>query len=93
MDKRLSSLTQRHCDGLERIKVLFMLVINSNSAAYFDPSPRYARSLTIVLTASRIAFIDLNPGFNKYYPPDYDGEKHGSLNAYRGESDLSQFSV
>jgi len=23
-------------------------------------------------------------GFNKYYPPDYDGEKHKSLNAYRG---------
>ncbi|KAK0480243.1 CWC16 protein, partial [Armillaria novae-zelandiae] len=24
-------------------------------------------------------------GFNKYYPPDYDGEKHGSLNSYRGK--------
>ncbi|THH00090.1 hypothetical protein EW026_g2396 [Hermanssonia centrifuga] len=24
-------------------------------------------------------------GFNKYYPPDYDGEKHGSLNSYRGD--------
>ncbi|KAJ3538839.1 hypothetical protein NM688_g6458 [Phlebia brevispora] len=23
-------------------------------------------------------------GFNKYYPPDYDPEKHKSLNAYRG---------
>ncbi|KAF9039705.1 DUF572-domain-containing protein [Hymenopellis radicata] len=23
-------------------------------------------------------------GFNKYYPPDYDGEKHKSLNSYRG---------
>ncbi|GBE88487.1 hypothetical protein BKA93DRAFT_81427 [Sparassis latifolia] len=27
-------------------------------------------------------------GFNKYYPPDYDGEKHGSLNAYRGKHAL-----
>ncbi|KAA1467368.1 DUF572-domain-containing protein [Dentipellis sp. KUC8613] len=26
--------------------------------------------------------------FNKYYPPDYDGEKHGSLNAYRGKHAL-----
>jgi hypothetical protein len=23
-------------------------------------------------------------GFNKYYPPDYDDSKHGSLNSYRG---------
>lgn len=23
-------------------------------------------------------------GFNKYYPPDYDPDKHASLNAYRG---------
>lgn len=23
-------------------------------------------------------------GFNKYYPPDYDPNKHSSLNAYRG---------
>lgn len=27
-------------------------------------------------------------GFNKYYPPDYDGEKHGSLNSYRGKHAL-----
>ncbi|TRM64976.1 CWC16 protein [Schizophyllum amplum] len=27
-------------------------------------------------------------GFNKYYPPDYDGEKHKSLNAYRGKHAL-----
>ncbi|KAJ3788050.1 DUF572-domain-containing protein [Lentinula aff. detonsa] len=27
-------------------------------------------------------------GFNKYYPPDFDGEKHGSLNAYRGKHAL-----
>ncbi|KZP27347.1 DUF572-domain-containing protein [Athelia psychrophila] len=27
-------------------------------------------------------------GFNKYYPPDYDGEKVGSLNAYRGKHAL-----
>ncbi|KAF7964549.1 hypothetical protein HWV62_5796 [Athelia sp. TMB] len=27
-------------------------------------------------------------GFNKYYPPDYDGEKDGSLNAYRGKHAL-----
>ncbi|KAH7884602.1 CWC16 protein [Phlebopus sp. FC_14] len=26
--------------------------------------------------------------FNKYYPPDYDGEKHKSLNAYRGKHAL-----
>jgi len=25
---------------------------------------------------------------NKYYPPDYDGEKHGSLNSYRGKHAL-----
>lgn len=28
-------------------------------------------------------------GFNKYYPPDYDGEKHKSLNAYRGKREHS----
>ena len=28
---------------------------------------------------------DSDSGFNKYYPPDYDGEKHKSLNAYRGK--------
>lgn len=27
-------------------------------------------------------------GFNKYYPPDYDGAKHKSLNAYRGKHAL-----
>ncbi|EJF55855.1 CWC16 protein [Dichomitus squalens] len=27
-------------------------------------------------------------GFNKYYPPDYDPEKHSSLNAYRGKHAL-----
>ncbi|QRV74803.1 coiled-coil domain-containing protein [Ceratobasidium sp. AG-Ba] len=27
-------------------------------------------------------------GFNKYYPPDYDGEKHKSLNSYRGKHAL-----
>ncbi|KAE9401449.1 DUF572-domain-containing protein [Gymnopus androsaceus JB14] len=27
-------------------------------------------------------------GFNKYYPPDFDGEKHGSLNSYRGKHAL-----
>ncbi|EUC64957.1 nuclear mRNA splicing, via spliceosome-like protein, putative [Rhizoctonia solani AG-3 Rhs1AP] len=27
-------------------------------------------------------------GFNKYYPPDYDGEKHKSLNGYRGKHAL-----
>lgn len=27
-------------------------------------------------------------GFNKYYPPDYDGEKDGSLNKYRGKHAL-----
>ena len=27
---------------------------------------------------------DIFIGFNKYYPPDYDGDKHGSLNSYRG---------
>ncbi|EKM57829.1 uncharacterized protein PHACADRAFT_206701 [Phanerochaete carnosa HHB-10118-sp] len=27
-------------------------------------------------------------GFNKYYPPDYDPEKHKSLNAYRGKHAL-----
>ncbi|KII84440.1 hypothetical protein PLICRDRAFT_701980 [Plicaturopsis crispa FD-325 SS-3] len=27
-------------------------------------------------------------GFNKYYPPDYDDEKHKSLNAYRGKHAL-----
>ncbi|TFY80488.1 hypothetical protein EWM64_g3524 [Hericium alpestre] len=27
-------------------------------------------------------------GFNKYYPPDYDGGKHKSLNAYRGKHAL-----
>ena len=25
------------------------------------------------------------PGFNKYYPPDYDDSKHGSLNSYKGQ--------
>ncbi|KAG6336361.1 hypothetical protein ID866_2718, partial [Astraeus odoratus] len=29
-----------------------------------------------------------HPGFNKYYPPDYDGAKHKSLNAYRGKHAL-----
>ncbi|KAJ7579130.1 hypothetical protein C8J56DRAFT_1059363 [Mycena floridula] len=24
-------------------------------------------------------------GFNKYFSPDYDGEKHHSLDAYRGK--------
>lgn len=28
--------------------------------------------------------IHTYPGFNKYYPPDYDDAKHKSLNAYRG---------
>ncbi|KAG1746268.1 DUF572-domain-containing protein [Suillus occidentalis] len=27
-------------------------------------------------------------GFNKYYPPDYDPDKHQSLNAYRGKHAL-----
>ncbi|KAH7341950.1 CWC16 protein [Rhizoctonia solani] len=27
-------------------------------------------------------------GFNKYYPPDYDGAKHKSLNGYRGKHAL-----
>ncbi|GJE85587.1 DUF572-domain-containing protein [Phanerochaete sordida] len=27
-------------------------------------------------------------GFNKYYPPDYDPDKHTSLNAYRGKHAL-----
>ncbi|TCD63756.1 hypothetical protein EIP91_004971 [Steccherinum ochraceum] len=27
-------------------------------------------------------------GFNKYYPPDFDGSKHSSLNAYRGKHAL-----
>ncbi|EIN05021.1 DUF572-domain-containing protein [Punctularia strigosozonata HHB-11173 SS5] len=27
-------------------------------------------------------------GFNKYYPPDYDPQKHSSLNAYRGKHAL-----
>ncbi|KIM84404.1 hypothetical protein PILCRDRAFT_818768 [Piloderma croceum F 1598] len=27
-------------------------------------------------------------GFNKYYPPDYDDAKHGSLNSYRGKHAL-----
>ncbi|KIP11061.1 hypothetical protein PHLGIDRAFT_28178 [Phlebiopsis gigantea 11061_1 CR5-6] len=27
-------------------------------------------------------------GFNKYYPPDYDPEKHQSLNSYRGKHAL-----
>ncbi|KAL1949807.1 hypothetical protein VTO73DRAFT_8688 [Trametes versicolor] len=27
-------------------------------------------------------------GFNKYYPPDYDPEKHSSLNSYRGKHAL-----
>jgi len=27
-------------------------------------------------------------GFNKYYPPDYDGEKHKSLNSYHGKHAL-----
>ncbi|KAG0708075.1 DUF572-domain-containing protein [Suillus ampliporus] len=27
-------------------------------------------------------------GFNKYYPPDYDPDKHKSLNAYRGKHAL-----
>ncbi|KAI0648879.1 DUF572-domain-containing protein [Trametes meyenii] len=27
-------------------------------------------------------------GFNKYYPPDFDPEKHGSLNSYRGKHAL-----
>ena len=31
------------------------------------------------------AYVRLK-GFNKYYPPDYDDEKHKSLNAYRGMS-------
>jgi hypothetical protein len=25
-------------------------------------------------------------GFNKWHPPDYNPEEHGSLNAYRGAS-------
>ncbi|KAI0329248.1 DUF572-domain-containing protein [Cubamyces sp. BRFM 1775] len=27
-------------------------------------------------------------GFNKYYPPDFDPQKHGSLNAYQGKHAL-----
>ncbi|KAL7279374.1 hypothetical protein ACG7TL_007215 [Trametes sanguinea] len=27
-------------------------------------------------------------GFNKYYPPDFDPQKHGSLNSYRGKHAL-----
>ncbi|EPQ54306.1 DUF572-domain-containing protein [Gloeophyllum trabeum ATCC 11539] len=27
-------------------------------------------------------------GFNKYYPPDFDPDKHGSLNSYRGKHAL-----
>ncbi|KAF8440291.1 DUF572-domain-containing protein [Boletus edulis BED1] len=38
------------------------------------------------------AYVMISPldsdGFNKYYPPDYDGEKHKSLNAYRGKHAL-----
>ena len=35
--------------------------------------------------ARRCDYIDKYQGFNKYYPPDYDPDKHKSLNAYRGE--------
>lgn len=27
-------------------------------------------------------------GFNKYYPPDFDPEKHKSLNSYQGKHAL-----
>lgn len=43
---------------------------------------RHARKVGSVKTFNVLAH--LSSGFNKYYPPDYDGEKHKSLNAYRG---------
>ncbi|CCM07055.1 uncharacterized protein FIBRA_09377 [Fibroporia radiculosa] len=40
------------------------------------------------LLSSSSASSDICAGFNKYYPPDYDGTKHGSLNTYRGKHAL-----
>jgi coiled-coil domain-containing protein 130 len=45
-------------------------------------SDGHARKVGFAEPAKALAHI--SSGFNKYYPPDYDGEKHKSLNAYRG---------
>ena len=36
------------------------------------------------LRITKAKFLRCLTGFNKYYPPDYDPDKHSSLNAYRG---------
>lgn len=55
---------------------------------------RKCRVSTPVWLAKRIIAIShIQQGFNKYYPPDFDGQKHGSLNEYRGMFCTSTCSV
>lgn len=63
-----------------------ILICDRKFPINLSSAQQYARSVSLLRSRCLRAVAQfLSPGFNKYYPPDYDGEKHGSLNSYRGQ--------